>query len=364
MTDAMTGKLDKLTATFKASDGKTAELVKVMQDNLGGDFKEFQSAYEAVGTDLFDQQESSLRKLTQTTTKYVLKLDHWIVQNKGLAQTLLKVGGVALAVIGMVGAIGLVAWPVIAGINGIIAAAGLLGTAFTVAGGAIMTVLGALTWPIVAVGALIVGGALMIRKYWEPLGAFFSGVVAGLSAAFAPVGEMFAPFVPIFDAVVQKLRAVWQWFTELIAPVKASKDTLDAWKDSGVAVGQALAGAFKLALAPVTALRSGIDYVLEKLGLINQESGQLDAKAEQVNAYASGGGYSLTGGVLTGGYGSYQPVTANAGKTYTDQSRNEYHIAIGGGVQNGGELDRQLRDSLEKYEREKRAKQRASMMHD
>lgn len=364
MTDAMTGKLDKLTAAFKASDGKTAELVKVMQDNLGGDFKEFQSAYEAVGTDLFDQQESSLRKLTQTTTKYVLKLDHWIVQNKGLAQTLLKVGGVALAVIGMVGAIGLVAWPVIAGINGIIAAAGLLWTAFTVAGSAILTVLGALTWPIVAVGAAVVAGVILIRKYWEPLGAFFSGVVAGLTAAFAPVGEMFAPFVPLFDAVVQKLRAVWQWFAELIAPVKASKDTLDSWKDSGVAVGQALAGAFKLALAPVTALRSGIDYVLEKLGLINQESGQLDAKAEQVNAYANGGGYSPTGGVLTGGYSSYQPVTANAGKTYTDQSRNEYHIAIGGGVQNGGELDRQLRDSLEKYEREKRAKQRASMMHD
>ncbi|OAT18861.1 phage protein [Buttiauxella noackiae ATCC 51607] len=364
MTDAMTGKLDRLTATFKASDGKTAELVKVMQDNLGGDFKEFQSAYEAVGTDLFDQQESSLRKLTQTTTKYVLKLDHWIVQNKGLAQTLLKVGGVALALIGMVGAIGLVAWPVIAGINAIIAAAGLLGTAFTVAGGAMMTVLGALTWPIVAVGAAIVAGVLLIRQYWEPLGAFFSGVVAGLTAAFAPVGDMFAPFVPMFDAIGQKLRAVWQWFTELIAPVKASKDTLDSWKDSGVAVGQALAGAFKLALAPVTALRSGIDYVLEKLGLINQESGQLDAKAEQVNAYASGGGYSPSGGVLTGNYGSYQPVTASAGKSYTDQSRNEYHIAIGGGVQNGGELDRQLRDSLEKYEREKRARQRGSMMYD
>ncbi|TNV09541.1 phage tail tape measure protein [Buttiauxella sp. B2] len=366
MTDAMTGKLDKLTATFKASDGKTAELVKVMQDNLGGDFKEFQSAYEAVGTDLFDQQESSLRKLTQTTTKYVLNLDHWIVQNKGLAQTLLKVGGVALTVVGMVGAIGLVAWPVIAGVNAMIAAAGLLGTAFTVAGGAIMTVLGALTWPIVAVGALIVGGALMIRKYWEPLGAFFSGVVEGIAAAFAPVGEMFAPFIPLFEAVVQKLRAVWQWFTELIAPVKASKDTLDAWKDSGVAVGQALAGAFRLALAPVTALRSGIDYVLEKLGLINQESGQLDAKAEKVNAWTNGAssGYSPSGGLLTGSYGSYQPVTASAGKSYTDQSRNEYHIAIGGGVQNGGELDRQLRDSLEKYEREKRAKQRASMMHD
>ncbi|EFO3513564.1 phage tail tape measure protein [Escherichia coli] len=63
MTAASTGKLDKLTAAFKASDGKTAELVNIMQDNLGGDFKEFQSAYEAVGTDLFDQQEGALRVL-------------------------------------------------------------------------------------------------------------------------------------------------------------------------------------------------------------------------------------------------------------------------------------------------------------
>ncbi|EMH1754074.1 phage tail tape measure protein, partial [Enterobacter hormaechei] len=61
MTAASTGKLDKLTAAFKASDGKTEELVKIMQDNLGGDFKEFQSAYEAVGTDLFDQQNDALR---------------------------------------------------------------------------------------------------------------------------------------------------------------------------------------------------------------------------------------------------------------------------------------------------------------
>ncbi len=45
MTDAASGKLDKLTAMFKASDGKTAELVEVMQNNLGCDFKEFQSAY-------------------------------------------------------------------------------------------------------------------------------------------------------------------------------------------------------------------------------------------------------------------------------------------------------------------------------
>ncbi|HEI0425009.1 TPA: phage tail tape measure protein, partial [Escherichia coli] len=153
MTAASTGKLDKLTAAFKASDGKTAELVNIMQDNLGGDFKEFQSAYEAVGTDLFDQQEGALRKLTQTATKYVLKLDGWIQKNKSLASTIGLIVGGALALTAVIGAIGLVAWPVITGINAIIAAAGAMGAIFTTVGSAVMTAIGAISWPVVAVVA-------------------------------------------------------------------------------------------------------------------------------------------------------------------------------------------------------------------
>ncbi|EFC4339547.1 phage tail tape measure protein, partial [Escherichia coli] len=152
MAAAASGKLDELTKIIKDSDGKTEELVKVMQDNLGGDFKEFQSAYEAVGTDLYDQQDSSLRQLTQTATRYVLKLDDWIKDNKELAETIGIIAGGALALIGIIGGIGLVAWPVVMGINAIIAAAGVLGTVFTVVGSAIATALGAITWPIVAVG--------------------------------------------------------------------------------------------------------------------------------------------------------------------------------------------------------------------
>ncbi|EPM3821192.1 phage tail tape measure protein, partial [Escherichia coli] len=221
MTAASTGKLDKLTAAFKASDGKTAELVNIMQDNLGGDFKEFQSAYEAVGTDLFDQQEGALRKLTQTATKYVLKLDGWIQKNKSLASTIGLIVGGALALTGIIGAIGLVAWPVITGINAIIAAAGAMGAIFTTVGSAVMTAIGAISWPIVAVVAAIVAGALLIRKYWEPVSAFFGGVVEGLKAAFAPVGELFTPLKPVFDWLGEKLQAAWQWFKNLIAPVKA-----------------------------------------------------------------------------------------------------------------------------------------------
>ncbi|MCS0560519.1 phage tail tape measure protein [Citrobacter freundii] len=359
MTAASSGKLEQLTATLKASDGKTAELVKVMQDNLGGDFKEFQSAYEAVGTDLFDQQESSLRKLVQTATGYVLKLDGWIQKNKSLATTLGVISAAAIGVVGVIGAIGLVAWPVIIGINAIIAAAGALGAVFTTISGGVIAAIGAITWPVVAVAAAVVAGALLIRKYWEPISAFFGGVIEGLMSAFAPVGEMFAPLTPVFDGLGEKLRGVWQWFKDLIAPVKATQDTLNSCRNVGVMFGQALADALLMPLNAFNKLRSGIDWVLEKLGVINKESSSLDQTAAKASA-ATQNGYSPA----ISSYNSYQPVTAPAGKTYIDQSRPTYQINVPGNGMPGGRLGNDLQDALEKYEREKRAKARASMMHD
>ncbi|HDV8213146.1 phage tail tape measure protein [Enterobacter hormaechei] len=365
MTAASTGKLDKLTAAFKASDGKTEELVKIMQDNLGGDFKEFQSAYEAVGTDLFDQQNDSLRKLTQTATQYVLKLDGWIKQNKSLATTIGVVAGGALALIGIIGGIGLIAWPVVMGINAIIAAAGLLGTVFTVTGGAIVTAIGAISLPVVAVAGAVVAGALLIRKYWEPISAFFSGVVEGLKAAFAPVAEIFAPLAPVFDSVIEKLRGVWQWFTDLIAPVKATQETLDRCKNVGVAFGKALADALMLPLKSFNTLRTGVNWLLEKLGVINKESSDLDQKAAKANAATgSQNGSYIPATSVYGGYQAYQPVTAPAGRSYIDQSKREYNINLPGGVAPGTDLDRQLREAVEKLDREERARQRSSMRHD
>ncbi|HDC4277822.1 TPA: phage tail tape measure protein [Enterobacter cloacae] len=365
MTAASTGKLDKLTAAFKASDGKTEELVKIMQDNLGGDFKEFQSAYEAVGTDLFDQQEGALRKLTQTATRYVLKLDGWITRNKSLATTIGVIAGGALALIGIIGGIGLVAWPVVMGINAIIAAAGVLGTVFTVTGGAIATALGAISLPVVAVAGAVVAGALLIRKYWEPISAFFSGVVEGLKAAFAPVAEIFAPLAPVFNSFMDKLRGVWQWFKDLIAPVKATQDTLDSCKNAGVMFGKVLADALMLPLKSFNKLRSGVDWLLEKLGVINKESSDLDQKAAKASA-ATGSQNEpyIRPNAAYGGFHWYQPVPAPAGKTYVDQSKPEYNIHLNGGIAPGSDLDRQLREAVDKLDRENRARQRSSMRHD
>ncbi|HII2982307.1 TPA: phage tail tape measure protein [Yersinia enterocolitica] len=357
MEGAASGKLDRLTKMFQASDGKTEELVNIMQDNLGGDFKALQSAYAAVGTDLFDQQESSLRKLTQTTTHYMLQLDQWVQKNKGLSATLLKIVGVGVAVIGVLGAMGLVAWPVVMGINAIIAGASLLGTVFTAVAGGIITAIGALTWPIVGIAVAIVAGALLIRKYWQPISAFFAGVMEGLKAIFAPLAELFAPLQPVFDWLGAKLQAVWRGFSELIAPIKSTQQSLDSCRNAGIEFGRALADVLTAPLKVFNKLRAGVDWLLEKLGLIKSESADIEVNASKVNA----GGYSPSGGLLGA---NYAPVTANAGG-YTDQSQNHYQldIAIPPG-QNREDAKNMIREVLEEKERQRRAAARSRMNTD
>lgn len=98
-------------------------------------------------------------------------------------------------------------------------------------------------------------GALLILKYWEPISAFFGGVIEGLSAAFAPLGELFSPLLQAFGFISEKLGGIWQWFIDLIAPIKATQETLDSCKNVGVAFGQALGDALMAPLNLFNSLR-------------------------------------------------------------------------------------------------------------
>ncbi|MDU4942960.1 MAG: phage tail tape measure protein [Mixta calida] len=328
MKAASSGMLDKLTGTFQKSDGSTSALVKVQQDNLGGDFKEFQSAYEAIGTDLYDQLDGSLRRLTQDTTKFLLTVDKWVQDNPELAGGIAKVATAGLLFVGALGAIGLIAWPVITGVNAIMAGAGMLGTTFSAAGTAIMTVIGGLTWPIVGVVAAIVAGALLIRKYWEPIKAFITGVADGFTAAMGPVSDSFGSLKPVFDWFTDKVKALWDWFGKLLEPVKSTQAELASAGDMGKKFGNMLAEALKIPSHALDQLRGGIDWVLDKLGVIDKKSDGLKDKVpehEQHDAVAPNGLPYLLGD--TGA--PYQPVVAPAAKAgYTDQSQNSYQYDI------------------------------------
>lgn len=253
----------------------------------------------------------------------------------------------------------------VTGFNVIMAAAGVLGANLAAMGAAIVSVLGALTWPIVAIGVAIIAGALLIRKYWEPISAFFSGVMEGIKQAFAHVVELFEPLKPVFDWLGDKLKAAWQWFKDLIAPVKSTQETLDSCKNAGVMFGKMLAEALMLPLKSFNTLRTGVNWLLEKLGVIHKESSDLDQKAAKANAAIGSQNKSYIPATSAyGGYQAYQPVTAPTGKTYVDQSKPEYNINLNGGIAPGSDLDRQLREAVDKLDRENRARQRSSMRHD
>ncbi|HDZ8318651.1 TPA: phage tail tape measure protein, partial [Enterobacter kobei] len=359
------GSLDNKRQQIRDSKGTTERIAKIQTDNLDGDLKNLQSAWEDLQIEVFEKEDSALRRLTVSATNWLGTVAAWAKANPELTQTLFNLVAGGLALVGVLGGIGLIAWPVIAGINAIIAAAGMLSVVFTTAGSAIVAALGAISLPVVAVVAAVVAGALLIRKYWEPISAFFSGVVEGLKAAFAPVAEIFAPLAPVFDSFMDKLRGVWQWFTDLIAPVKATQETLDSCKNAGVLFGKALADALMLPLNSFNKLRGGVNWLLEKLGVINKESSDLDQKAAKANA-ATGSGKesSIRPTPLFGDSQWYHPVPVPAGKTFVDQSKPEYNITLHGGIAPGTDLDRQLREAVERLDQQNRARQRSSMRHD
>lgn len=357
------GKLASKRQTIGQSQGSTARVAKIQTDNLDGDLKNLASAWEDIQIEVFEKQDGALRRLTQSATDWLTKVGDWVKANPELVRKIVAATGAITALVAVLGGIGLVIWPVMTGINALIAGAGLLSTGFSVAGGVMATAIGALSWPVVAVVAAIVAGAMLIRKYWEPISAFFGGVMEGLKVAFAPIAELFAPLKPVFDWLEERLTAAWNWFMQLVAPVKSTQETLNSCRDAGVAFGQMLANALTMPVQALNTLRSGIDWVLEKLGIVNKESSTLNQTAAKTNAATQPGAYIPPTSSYVG-YQAYQPVTATAPRSYVDQSKSEYNITLTGDVSSSGDLNRQLREELERHEREKRARARASMDYD
>lgn len=302
MRAASNGMLDGLTKTFQGSNGSTEKLVKVQQDNLGGDFKEFQSASEAIGTDLFDDLDSSLRSLTQDTTKFLLKVDSWIQKNPELAGGIAKAATVGLILVGAFGALALAAWPVMLGINALVAGAGLLGTAFTVVSGLITGALGAISFPVIAVVAAVVAGALIIRKYWEPIKAYISGVAEGFTAAMGPISGAFSTLDPLIATITEALKGAFKWFTDLITPIKATDDKLKAVGDRGKWLGEKLAAGLKIPTQAFDYISSKVDWLLDKLGLIDSKSSDMNDKVSKAD--------SLSGAHVNGDM-AYTPAAMN-----------------------------------------------------
>ncbi|WP_212768902.1 phage tail tape measure protein [Pectobacterium versatile] len=296
---ALAGTENKLSDVSGAAD----RMGDTLRDNLQGDIGRLQGVMASLRFNLFNDDDGALRKLTQAATEWLTRVNEWVKANPELTRQIVMVGAAATALITVLGGIGLVAWPVMSGINALVAGAGLLSVGFSMAGGVITTAMTALSLPILGVVAIFAGaiaaivvGALLIRKYWEPIGAFFGGVLDGLKIAFAPIAELFAPLKPVFDWLGEKLSAAWEWFKQLVAPVKSTQETLDSCRNAGVAFGEMLANALTMPVKALNLLRGGIDWVLEKLGVIDKKSDGLGDKVPK-EALTPEGAAALNAGV-------------------------------------------------------------------
>ncbi|AFJ88328.1 Phage tail length tape-measure protein [Burkholderia sp. KJ006] len=167
----------------------------------------------------------------------------------GLGVLLAVLGTLTIALAGVLGPLAIVRFSMsILGIQGgvLVRALGAVAQTLLLVGRV------ALLNPIGLVIAAIALAAFLIVKYWEPIKAFFSGFWQGLteglrplaplvSQAFAILGAAFAPLKPLFDWLTGALKVVWDWLTRLLAPVDASKKSLDAAAGAGRAFGTWLA---------------------------------------------------------------------------------------------------------------------------
>ncbi|WP_058841141.1 phage tail tape measure protein [Enterobacter asburiae] len=132
--------------------------------------------------------------------------------------------------------------------------------------------LGALLSPIGLVVAALAGVALVVWKYWQPISAFLGGVVEGFKAAAAPISAAFEPLQPVFQWIGDKVKALWGWFTDLLTPVKSTSAELQSAASMGRQFGEALAAGLNMVMHPLDSLKSGVSWLLEKLGIVSKEA--------------------------------------------------------------------------------------------
>nr|WP_308530328.1 phage tail tape measure protein [uncultured Serratia sp.] len=138
--------------------------------------------------------------------------------------------------------------------------------------GGLGSMFGILISPLGLIAAAIAGAGLLIYKYWKPIKAFLGGVVEGFKTAAAPIKDAFAPLMPVFTWIGDKVKALWGWFTDLLTPVQSTKTDLDSAASAGKRFGEFLADGIEIALTPLKLLIDSIKWVLGKLDEVKEKS--------------------------------------------------------------------------------------------
>ncbi|HDZ3998653.1 TPA: phage tail tape measure protein [Escherichia coli] len=296
---AGSGELQKLTRELQGARGEADRVAKVMADNLDGDLKNLDSAWEGLRIRISDLVDGPLRSVTQWLTRVLEKITSLAQAHPVLTRQLLIAGGALLAMTATVGslslAIGVLAGPLaklrlgFSLLTGSMNAVRLLPALWGMVTGSVSLLggaIGALFSPVGLIVAALAGAAVLIWKYWDPIRAFFAGVFSGIMERLTPLRETFERFGPVFDAIGSGISQVFNWFKSLLSPMESSKETLDKCTSAGEIFGNVLGGALQLVLTPVKMLLDTLAWILEKLGVLPDEAERARKKIEDAQRAA------------------------------------------------------------------------------
>lgn len=296
---AGSGELQKLTRELQGARGEADRVAKVMADNLDGDLKNLDSAWEGLRIRISDLVDGPLRSVTQWLTRVLEKITSLAQAHPVLTRQLLIAGSALLAMTATIGSLSLVigvlygklatlrlGFDILTRSMNVVrvlpALWGMVTGSVSLLGGAI----GALFSPVGLIVAALAGAAVLIWKYWDPIRAFFAGVFSGIMERLTPLRETFERFGPVFDAIGSGISQVFDWFKSLLSPMESSKETLDKCTSAGEIFGNVLGGALQLVLTPAKMLLDTLAWILEKLGVLPDEAERARKKIEDAQRAA------------------------------------------------------------------------------
>jgi TP901 family phage tail tape measure protein len=205
------GRLGEKKNALEHSQGSAAAVAKTQTDNLDGDLKNMQSAFEDLQIETFDKQDSSLRKLTQSATDWLGNVGKWVKANPQLTGTIVKSALAVTSLVVGLGVLGVVVGPVVKGLGYIGMALKGVGTALLWMGRA------AMANPLLAVVALIAMAAIYIWANWSTLAPKFKkmwdAIAAWTTEAWTTMTDWLSntwnSLVASVQGLSEKFAAVW-----------------------------------------------------------------------------------------------------------------------------------------------------------
>ena len=222
--------------------------------------------------------------------------------------------------------------------------------------------------------------ALTIYRYWEPIKAFFSGFFQGLKEGLGPVVALFtpafetmasalSPLKPIWDGISSALSTAWEWVTNLLTPIKTTKQELDGATNAGKRFGLWLGGlgkSFIQVIADFT--KFGSDLIDGLLKGISDKWDALKTKIKALsdllpewpwnngsvtaNITSSAGQPALAGGSVTGQRIADTPKIKPKASTTTVNSQPFYQLTINAAPgMNEAQLGKLMMDKIKESER-------------